>query len=78
MNLPHRASEFIPEAMRLLRPGGTVHLYDILEPHEKDRRRSELASVIKSNGREPGRISARLVRGYSAIFSHFVFDIAVR
>ena len=78
MNLPHRASEFLPEAMRLLRPGGTVHLYDLLEPEEKQRRSSELASIIKNEGREIGWISARLVRGYSAKESHFVFDVIVR
>jgi tRNA (guanine37-N1)-methyltransferase len=78
MNLPHRASEFLPAAMRLLGPGGTVHLYDLLEPEEKKRRTSELASIMKSEGRELGRISARLVRGYSAFESHFVFDLKAR
>ena len=78
MNLPHSASEFLPQAMRLLRPGGTVHLYDLLEPEERQRRSSELASMIKNEGRAVGRIAARLVRGYSAVSSHFVFDIVIR
>jgi len=75
MNLPHLAMEFLPVAMRLLRPGGTVHLYEILEPQEKDRKKSELASIMKREGHEPRRITARLVRGYSSFESHFVFDL---
>jgi tRNA (guanine37-N1)-methyltransferase len=75
MNLPHRASEFLPTAMRLLRPGGTVHLYEILEPPEKEKRKERLTSMIKDEGREPEQLTAKLVRGYSSFESHFVFDI---
>jgi len=77
MNLPHSAMEFMPTAMRLLRPGGTVHLYDLLETKQKQRRKEEIASAIEGQGRHIGRMSARLVRGYSAVESHFVFDIEI-
>jgi tRNA (guanine37-N1)-methyltransferase len=77
MNLPHSAQEFLPAALRLLRPGGTVHLYDLLEPQEKQRRKAELACAIEGARRNIGRITARLVRGYSAVSSHFVFDIQI-
>lgn len=77
MNLPHSASDFLPVALGLLGPGGTIHLYDLLEPEEKDKRTRELAAAVERQGRTPRAISAKIVRGYSALESHFVFDIEV-
>ena len=77
MNLPHSAFGFLPTALRLLRPGGTIHLYDILEPDEKASRKQKIERVVEDDGRKLARSGCRLVRGYSALESHFVFDLTV-
>lgn len=77
MNLPHSAFGFLPAALGLLRPGGTIHLYDILEPDEKASRKEQIGRVVEGQGRELARSGCHLVRGYSALESHFVFDLTV-
>lgn len=77
MNLPHSAFEFLPTALRLLRPGGTVHLYEILEPENKDPHGKVLARAVQGEGRRLLKAQGRLVRGYSSFESHFVFDLIV-
>lgn len=77
MNLPHSAFGFLPAALRLLRPGGTIHLYEILGPGEKASRMQKIERVFEDDGRKLARSGCHLVRGYSALESHFVFDLTV-
>jgi len=78
MNLPHSAFGFLPAALKLLRPGGTIHLYDIIDRGKKAEREEAVARAVKIAGRELAGSNLRLVRGYSALESHFVFDLWVR
>ena len=78
MNLPHSAWEFLPVALRILGPKGTIHLYDLLEPKYKEEKTARLAAAIEGEGRCAEAINARLVRGYSAMESHFVFDVELK
>jgi len=75
MNLPHSAFGFLPVALELLRPGGTVHLYEIVAREGLARRREEVAAAVEGAGRELLSVRPRLVRGFSASESHYVFDL---
>ncbi len=77
MNLPHSASGFLPAALCLLRPGGTIHLYEILDRGRRAERQEAIASAVEKVGRRLSASRLRLVRGFSARESHFVFDLLV-
>jgi tRNA (guanine37-N1)-methyltransferase len=77
MNLPHSAFGFLPVALRLLRPGGTIHLYEIIDRERKAERKDAVAGVVERAGRRLLATQLRLVRGYSAAESHFVFDLSM-
>ena len=77
MNLPHSAFDFLPEALEMLSPGGTVHLYDIIPRDKKAERREAVEAAVEAAGRKPASCHLRLVRGYSTMESHFVFDLRV-
>jgi tRNA (guanine37-N1)-methyltransferase len=77
MNLPHSASDFLPFALGLLRPGGTVHLYEIMDRGKVAERRDAIAAAVERAGRKVKRADSRLVRGYSRLESHFVLDTVV-
>jgi tRNA (guanine37-N1)-methyltransferase len=77
MNLPHSAFGFLPVALGLLRPGGTVHLYEVVERGKKAERKEAVAEAVERAGRRLSAMQPRLVRGYSAAESHFVFDLSV-
>jgi tRNA (guanine37-N1)-methyltransferase len=77
MNLPHSATEFMPVALGLVGPAGTIHLYDIIEPERSADRERELEKVILKAGKRAGGMACRRVRGYSSLESHFVFDIGL-
>ena len=76
MNLPHSAFGFLPVALKLLGPGGTIHLYDIIGREGKPARMAELERAVEAAGRKLGRKDLRLVRGYSAASSNYVFDLS--
>ncbi len=69
MNLPLAGTEFLPEAFRLCRPGGTIHFYSLVS------RTGEHTARIQELG---GAVSAeREVRSYSPGQWHAVYDIRV-
>jgi len=77
MNLPHSAFGFLPVALRLLRPGGTIHLYEIFDRGKRAEREQAVARAVEEAGRGLAGSHPRLVRGFSTTESHFVFDLLV-
>jgi len=69
MNLPLAGTEFLPEAFRLVRPGGTIHFYSLVSKEgEHLARIQELGGTI---------VTEREVRSYSPGQWHAVYDIVV-
>ena len=67
MNLPLAGTEFLPEAFRLCRPGGTIHFYSLVAAGgEHIARIQELGGTV---------LSEREVRSYSPGMWHAVYDI---
>ena len=67
MNLPLSGTEFLPEAFRLVRPGGTIHFYSLVS--EKG---EHLARIRELGGTD---VAEREVRSYSPGQWHAVYDI---
>jgi tRNA (guanine37-N1)-methyltransferase len=70
MNLPLAGTEFLPQAFRLCRPGGMIHLYSLVSSEQMH------ASHIRELGGDV--IAERAVRSYSPGQWHAVYDIRVR
>jgi tRNA (guanine37-N1)-methyltransferase len=69
MNLPLAGTEFLPDAFRLCRPGGTIHFYSLVSAEgEHTARIQELGGTV---------LSEREVRSYSPGQWHAVYDIRV-
>lgn len=67
MNLPLAGTEFLPEAFRLCRPGGTIHFYSLVSaPGEHAARIQDLGGTV---------LAEREVRSYSPSQWHAVYDI---
>ncbi|PKG32956.1 class I SAM-dependent methyltransferase family protein [Methanoregula sp.] len=70
MNLPLAGTEFLSEAFRLVRPGGTIHFYSLVSAErEHEARIRELGGTVTSE---------RVVRSYSPAQWHAVYDILVK
>jgi tRNA (guanine37-N1)-methyltransferase len=70
MNLPLAGTEFLPEAFRLCRQGGTIHFYALVSQE------GEHCACIRELGGEV--IAERVVRSYSPGQWHAVYDIVVK
>ncbi len=70
MNLPLAGTEFLPEAFRLCRPGGTIHFYALVSQE------GEHLDRLRELGVE--HITERMVRSYSPGQWHAVYDIKIR
>lgn len=69
MNLPLAGTEFLPDAFRLCRTGGTVHFYSLVSAEgEHTPRIGELCGTV---------LAEREVRSYSPGQWHAVYDIRV-
>lgn len=67
MNLPLSGTEFLPEAFRLVRPGGAIHFYSLVSAEgEHTGRIQELGGTV---------LAERMVRSYSPGQWHAVYDI---
>ena len=67
MNLPLNAPEFLEEAFRLCRPGGTIHCYALVS--------SDGEYLDKINTFHPVAVREHTVRSYSPGKWHTVYDI---
>ncbi len=70
MNLPLAGTEFLPEAFRLCRPGGTIHFYSLVS-----REGEHTACIVELGGTI---LAERVVRSYSPGQWHAVYDVRVR
>jgi tRNA (guanine37-N1)-methyltransferase len=69
MNLPLAGTEFLPDAFRLCRSGGTIHFYSLVSAEgEHTARVQELGGTV---------LAEREVRSYSPGQWHAVYDIRV-
>jgi tRNA (guanine37-N1)-methyltransferase len=69
MNLPLSGTEFLPEAFRLCKAGGTIHLYSLVSAEGE-----HLEYIHKLGG---SVVAERIVRSYSPGQWHTVYDIRV-
>ena len=70
MNLPLAGTEFLPEAFRLCKPGGTIHFYSLVSAEgEHVARIQELGGMV---------LAEREVRSYSPGKWHAVYDVQVQ
>ncbi|MFO7619242.1 MAG: class I SAM-dependent methyltransferase family protein [Thermoplasmata archaeon] len=78
MNLPHSAIDFLDVALGVVNPGGTIHLYMILEsdaPEMMERGMLHLAASMKRNLKFS---NVHEVHTYSPAQSMFCFDLLIR
>ena len=75
MNLPHGAKDFLDVAARVAAPGAMVHHHEILADAELEARKGSLVADFAALGRSVTLRHVRHVRAYSAVESHFVFDL---
>jgi len=69
MNLPLHAPQFLDEAFRLCRPGGTIHFYALVS--------TEGEYLDKIRTFQPSAVREHTVRSYSPGKWHTVYDITV-
>jgi tRNA (guanine37-N1)-methyltransferase len=77
MNLPHRAKEFLPEALPLVVPGGLVHLYSILPIDRILPEQGALRRMAEGAGHQVTILRARPIKSYSPVELYVVFDLRV-
>ena len=75
MNLPHGAKEFLDVAARVAVPGAMVHHHEILRDADLEARKASLIQDFAALDRTATLRHVRHVRAYSAVESHFVFDL---
>lgn len=67
MNLPKSGEEFLPDAFRLCKPGGSIHLYALVSTEgEHQARIQDQGGIV---------VDERVVRSYSPNRWHVVYDI---
>jgi tRNA (guanine37-N1)-methyltransferase len=76
MNLPHSAHEFLSEAIRALKPGGTIHYYEIAEEDEIESRMNDIRSVALKEGKVMKLLAQRKVKSYSPSLNFYALDLS--
>jgi len=77
MDLPHKGSEFLVDALRAVRRGGFLHYYAILSLAEAEDHREEVGRMAHEANRMVEVAATREVRGYSPAKKHWAFDLRV-
>ncbi len=77
MNLPHRAKEFLPDALPLVARGGYLHLYQILPLDQVLPEQGALRRIGEAAGAKLTILRARPVKTYSPTDLYVVFDLRV-
>ena len=75
MNLPQIAQDFLPDALRKVRTGGTVHMHKIMEREGSDDAVSNLISDMCSLGLDCRLALKKELKTYSPTASVYVLDI---
>ena len=76
MGYVQTTSEFVPTALRMLRPGGIIHYHDTVYVNEyEDRIRSIFSEACGEDGYDV--IGIREVKSFAPAVSHYVADIRV-
>ena len=76
MNLPHNAFQFLPDAIRALKPGGIVHFYEIMEEERLEDRVNDLRTVAVKEDRVMKLLAQRKVKSYSPNLNFYAFDLS--
>ncbi len=77
MNLPHRAKEFLPDALPLVARGGFVHLYSILPLDKILPEQGQLRGLAERAGGQATIVRARPIKTYSPHELYVVFDLRI-
>lgn len=77
MDLPHAAKDFLPAALVAVKPGGTIHYYEILDTSERDDRVVELETLGRDMGRPLTVTAVKTVHAYSPSQALLAFDLSV-
>jgi tRNA (guanine37-N1)-methyltransferase len=75
MNLPHDASEYAADALRMLKPGGVIHYYEIMEEPRVQPRLDQIADTARREGRVLNELARRRVKSYSPTMNFYGFDL---
>jgi tRNA (guanine37-N1)-methyltransferase len=75
MNLPHDASGFVADALKALKPGGTIHYYEIMEDAALQPRLDEIADIARREGRIMKELARRKVKSYSPTMTFYGLDL---
>ena len=77
LDLPHSSRTFLPSAVRALAPGGTVHVYVILERGQVEDADAGIRRAVAAEGRTVETIRRHVVRAYGPTMDHLAFDVTV-
>lgn len=78
MNLPHRAKEFLADALPLVVDGGVIHLYAILPIEQVPPEQGALRRLAQAaGGRDVTILRARPIKSYSPNDLYVAFDLRV-
>ncbi len=75
MNLPHDASGFVADALKALKPGGTIHYYEIMDDARLQPRLDEIADIARREGRVMKEMARRKVKSYSPTMTFYALDL---
>jgi tRNA (guanine37-N1)-methyltransferase len=75
MNLPHDANEYVADALKMLKPGGIVHYYEITEEPKLQHRMDEIADAARREERVLKELARRKVKSYSPTMNFYGFDL---
>ncbi|MBR4226770.1 MAG: class I SAM-dependent methyltransferase family protein [Candidatus Methanomethylophilaceae archaeon] len=77
MGYVQTTSEFLPAALRMIKPNGIIHYHDTFYVNERDRRVKEIFDgACGEDGYEV--LSIREVKSFAPSVSHYVADVRVR
>ena len=77
MGYVQTTSEFLPAALRMIRPGGVIHYHDTFYVGERDARIKEIFDAACGDGGYEIE-SIREVKSFAPSVSHYVADVRVR
>lgn len=78
MNLPHSAHEFIDVALTIIKPGGTIHYYDIRPEDDLFEGAQEMIEhAAEIRGMTAHLLDRRVVRSYSPHQSNVALDMEI-